>query len=225
MTTTKKAHNIFTYGSITLATLGAGLFLTTTTPVSADTTSTNKTTLNANQNSTQYSTNKKNSEISQEKLNKLDKYVVVQNNQYVLQTPSTNEFTTQEIKQAQQMITKANETVATNNAHIDTETKEATIPTNTSSGIATRSAGKNDIKIHWNYARVYLNKNQAKALTQAAISGGSTALGGFFGNIGGAAAGAAIGGYLSSVVGDNFKNGIWVDYNFYTQTINRFGWQ
>ena len=37
----------------------------------------------------------------------------------------------------------------------------------------------------------------------------------FFGQIGGAAAGAIIGAYLSTVIGDNIKNGVWVDYNYY----------
>lgn len=46
MITTKKAHNLFTYGSITLATFGVGLFLTTN-PVSADTTINENTSINS----------------------------------------------------------------------------------------------------------------------------------------------------------------------------------
>ena len=47
----------------------------------------------------------------------------------------------------------------------------------------------------------------------------------FFGQIGGAAAGAIIGAYLSTVIGDNIKNGVWVDYNYFAGRVNNFGWQ
>ncbi|MFC6200882.1 hypothetical protein ACFP1L_03095 [Lactiplantibacillus nangangensis] len=142
------------------------------------------------------------------------------NNQYVLNLPNDNNFSNEEIEQATNLISEANKIVFLNNAVIDTQTKVASMYP-----IQTRSYGKNDIQIHWNYARIYLDKGQAKALMAAAISDGSTALGGFFGNVGGAAAGAAIGAYLSSVVGSDVKSGVWLDFNYFSKSVNNWGWQ
>ncbi|MBP2057463.1 putative membrane protein [Lactobacillus colini] len=153
-------------------------------------------------------------------LNNVDRYIAVENNKFTILPSAYQNLNSNQISEIQEYINTANQIVKNYNAIIDVKTKKATI-----SPYQDRSYGKNAIEIHWNYARIYLDAGQAKALATAAISGGSTALGGFFANIGGAAAGAAIGGYLSSVVGDNIKSGIWVDYNYFLGSINRFGWQ
>lgn len=158
--------------------------------------------------------------LSEEQVQQIDSYVTVENNQFVLNLPNNSNLTDQEIINAKSLITEANKAVFESNAKINPLTKSASVYP-----IQTRAYGKNDIEVYWNFVRVYLDKGQAKALAAAAISGGSTALGGFFGNIGGAAAGAAIGGYLASVAGNNINNGVWFDYNIYTRKITQFGWQ
>lgn len=151
--------------------------------------------------------------------NEFDKFIIVQNNKYVLNIVDETVFNQEDLETVKLMVEKANETVVNENLIINPSNKIAT------PRIATRAYGKNAIEFHWNYARIYLDAGQTKALVNATIAGGSTALGGFFGQIGGAAAGAIIGAYLSTVIGDNIKNGVWVDYNYFAVRVNNFGWQ
>lgn len=151
--------------------------------------------------------------------NEFDKFVIVQNNKYVLNIVDETVFNQEDLETVKLMVEKANETIVNEDLIIDPSNKIAT------PRIATRAYGKNAIEFHWNYARIYLDAGQTKALVNATIAGGSTALGGFFGQIGGAAAGAIIGAYLSTVIGDNIKNGVWVDYNYFAGRVNNFGWQ
>lgn len=151
--------------------------------------------------------------------NEFDKFIIVQNNKYVLNIVDETVFNQEDLETVKLMVEKANETVVNENLIINPSNKIAT------PRIATRAYGKNAIEFHWNYARIYLDAGQTKALVNATIAGGSTALGGFFGQIGGAAAGAIIGAYLSTVIGDNIKNGVWVDYNYFAGRVNNFGWQ
>lgn len=151
--------------------------------------------------------------------NEFDKFIIVQNNKYVLNIVDETVFNQEDLETVKLMVEKANETVVNEDLIINPSNKIAT------PRIATRAYGKNAIEFHWNYARIYLDAGQTKALVNATIAGGSTALGGFFGQIGGAAAGAIIGAYLSTVIGDNIKNGVWVDYNYFAGRVNNFGWQ
>lgn len=151
--------------------------------------------------------------------NEFDKFIIVQNNKYVLNIVDETVFNQEDLETVKLMVEKANETIVNEDLIINPSNKIAT------PRIATRAYGKNAIEFHWNYARIYLYAGQTKALVNATIAGGSTALGGFFGQIGGAAAGAIIGAYLSTVIGDNIKNGVWVDYNYFAGRVNNFGWQ
>lgn len=151
--------------------------------------------------------------------NEFDKFIIVQNNKYVLNIVDETAFNQEDLETVKLMVEKANETIVNEDLIINPSNKIAT------PRIATRAYGKNAIEFHWNYARIYLDAGQTKALVNATIAGGSTALGGFFGQIGGAAAGAIIGAYLSTVIGDNIKNGVWVDYNYFAGRVNNFGWQ
>lgn len=150
--------------------------------------------------------------------NEFDKFIIVQNNKYVLNIVDETVFNQEDLETVKLMVEKANETIVNEDLIINPSNKIAT------PRIATRAYGKNAIEFHWNYARIYLDAGQTKALVNATIAGGSTALGGFFGQIGGAAAGAIIGAYLSTVIGDNIKNGVWVDYNYFAGRVNNFGW-
>lgn len=151
--------------------------------------------------------------------NEFDKFIIVQNNKYVLNIVDETVFNQEDLETVKLMVEKANETIVNEDLIINPSNKIAT------PRITTRAYGKNAIEFHWNYARIYLDAGQTKALVNATIAGGSTALGGFFGQIGGAAAGAIIGAYLSTVIGDNIKNGVWVDYNYFAGRVNNFGWQ
>lgn len=151
--------------------------------------------------------------------NEFDKFIIVKNNKYVLNIVDETVFNQEDLETVKLMVEKANETIVNEDLIINPSNKIAT------PRIATRAYGKNAIEFHWNYARIYLDAGQTKALVNATIAGGSTALGGFFGQIGGAAAGAIIGAYLSTVIGDNIKNGVWVDYNYFAGRVNNFGWQ
>lgn len=151
--------------------------------------------------------------------NEFDKFIIVQNNKYVLNIVDETVFNQEDLETVKLMVEKANETIVNEDLIINPSNKIAT------PRIATRAYGKNAIEFHWNYARIYLDAGQTKALVNATIAGGSTALGGFFGQIGGAAAGAIIGAYLSTVIGNNIKNGVWVDYNYFAGRVNNFGWQ
>lgn len=151
--------------------------------------------------------------------NEFDKFIIVQNNKYVLNIVDETVFNQEDLETVKLMVEKANETIVNEDLIINPSNKIAT------PRIVTRAYGKNAIEFHWNYARIYLDAGQTKALVNATIAGGSTALGGFFGQIGGAAAGAIIGAYLSTVIGDNIKNGVWVDYNYFAGRVNNFGWQ
>ena len=152
-------------------------------------------------------------------IDEFDKFIIVQNNKYVLNIVDETVFNQEDLETVKLMVEKANETIVNEDLIINPSNKIAT------PRIATRAYGKNAIEFHWNYARIYLDAGQTKALVNATIAGGSTALGGFFGQIGGAAAGAIIGAYLSTVIGDNIKNGVWVDYNYFAGRVNNFGWQ
>lgn len=160
-----------------------------------------------------------NKEKNYNEYNEFDKFIIVQNNKYVLNIVDETVFNQEDLETVKLMVEKANETIVNEDLIINPSNKIAT------PRIATRAYGKNAIEFHWNYARIYLDAGQTKALVNATIAGGSTALGGFFGQIGGAAAGAIIGAYLSTVIGDNIKNGVWVDYNYFAGRVNNFGWQ
>lgn len=141
----------------------------------------------------------------------------------------SNELTTSEVKEVSDRVNVANLSLKQTLAQTSPSEGRILVKTSNNTYIANptvfRGFGVNKITFHWNYARVYLDRNQARALFQAGLAGGSTALGGFLGGIGGAAAGAAIGAYLSSVLGSYPNSGIWVDYNYYNRRVNAFGWQ
>lgn len=153
-------------------------------------------------------------------LESVDPYIYVQNNQYVLNLPS-NVTIPQEIKtQVDELVAASNSIIKDQKLFINPETKIAR-PL-----IQTYAAGKNAVEMHWNYARVYLNKKTVNSLVHATLSGGSTAVGGLLGGIGGATAGAFIGTFISNQIGSSpVSNGMWFDYNYIYRSINKWGFQ
>lgn len=90
--------------------------------------------------------------------------------------------------------------------------------------MVSRAAGKNDIQIHWNYARIYLSKNSVNN----SIVGGTGGLGALVGSTPGIGLGTAIAsGIVLAIVGNKqVKNGIWFDYNYFIGVwTNNWGWQ
>lgn len=97
--------------------------------------------------------------LSNKEISKFDKYVRVKNNKFILNLPTNNNFSSQEIKAVQQMIDNTNEDVSANDKKINATTKEvtATSPSNNNlkfgislySGAATAVSGS---------VAAYLNK-------------------------------------------------------------------
>lgn len=85
--------------------------------------------------------------------------------------------------------------------------------------------GVNKVTYHWNYIRVYLNKNLTQVVAGGAVGGVGTLIASY---VTGGAATFAVGVISSSVdvlVTNGIKGEVWVDYNFFTGTVTGFGWQ
>lgn len=175
---------------------------------------------------------------------KLNEYVTVKDNQFVLSEKAKAIVSRKEYITAQNLITQANDIVNEGNLVINRQTKVATntfiLPNDGNSRIDVNKSimslrvvrskkkyhyGVNKISVHWNYTRVYMNK----AMTKNVASG---VVGGLSGLIGYAASGpavatiaGAIGNVVSSQVG-SIKGGIWVDYNYFHGFVKtKWGWQ
>ena len=170
---------------------------------------------------------------------KLDPYVKVEHNQYVLSESAKNVVSAEEYRVAQQMIEQSNTVVANSGSVINRKTKVATndftlsdensvVSLNKGTLATSRSRyhyGVNKVTYHWNYIRVYLNKNLTQAVASGAVGGVGTLIASY---VTGGAATFAVGVISSSVdvlVTNGIKGGVWVDYNFFTGTVTGFGWQ
>lgn len=152
--------------------------------------------------------------LSESTQHRLDKYVTVENNQYVL-----NEA-------AKQVIVQTNASITKSGSVINKETKEATneftVSENGRKVISLNRAkakkkkyhyGVNKVTYHWNYIRIYMDKKLTKAVVSGVIGGLGALVGEYV--TGGAAtvAIAVITPAVASYVGDSIKSGVWVDYN------------
>ncbi len=163
--------------------------------------------------------------LTDEEAAQFDRYIVVKNNQYVIQIPKGVKVDPDLLKRATQQVQKTNEQLKTTPVIIDPSTKSAmyTLPVSQEpqdpSGSNTedidlergRKKGVTKISFHWNYARVWLSRNATRA---AAIGG--IAVAGYYIS-GGLVAGAAgaLGYYAGLIPG-----GIRFDYNYYARVRN-----
>ncbi|WP_279034088.1 hypothetical protein [Lactobacillus intestinalis] len=180
-----------------------------------------------------------NTKVSLSVQEKLDKYVTVNNNQYVLSKESKSIVSEQEYAAAQQLIKQTNEAIKKTDSVINRETKVATNEFTLSDdkvkvislnqGKATKRKkyhyGVNKVTYHWNYIRVYLNKNMTQTIASGALGGLGSLIASY---VSGGAATFAVGAITAAVttfVGNSIKGGVWVDYNFLAKTVTRTGWQ
>lgn len=152
-------------------------------------------------------------------LNELSQYVTVENNQYVMNLPNNADIPSNVINDANAMINYSNQQIKQNNLTIDPVSKIAS-----SSGIQTRSWGKNKVEFHWNYVRVYIDAGNLRLYYQVGVA----ALGGALAAVAenplliGAISGVTTG---LGMQADKIKDGIWYDYNFILRQITQFGKQ
>lgn len=148
-------------------------------------------------------------------ITEIDPYVKVISNKYILQIPDDSNINQSKIRLAQESINASNNFIEERGLVIDKNTKTAVLPS------FLRSAGKNDVDIHWNFIRIYIDKGNANLIKNGAL-GAASFLAGKVPNpyLGGTAV------VVSSILaGVTIKNGIWIDYNFLTGKYNNWGWQ
>ncbi|CCK82891.1 Putative uncharacterized protein yrbG [Lactobacillus equicursoris DSM 19284 = JCM 14600 = CIP 110162] len=176
--------------------------------------------------------------LSESTQHRLDKYVTVENNQYVLNEAAKSVVSEKEYEAAKQVIVQTNASITKSGSVINKETKEATneftVSENGRKVISLNRAkakkkkyhyGVNKVTYHWNYIRIYMDKKLTKAVVSGVIGGLGALVGEYV--TGGAAtvAIAVITPAVASYVGDSIKSGVWVDYNLFIRRVNRVGWQ
>ena len=161
-----------------------------------------------------------------------DKYIYLDKstNKFIINSAINNELSIVEVQNISQKVYQTNQKVDELLKNNDGSFTATLISPNgetillTPSAMMARSAGKNDIQIHWNYARIYLSKNSVNNI----IVGGTGGLGALVGFIPGVGLGVAVAcGIVLAVVGNQqVSNGIWFDYNYFTGLwTNNWGWQ
>ena len=149
-----------------------------------------------------------------------DQYVTVQNNKFVLELPNDFIASNDSIEQAQTLIKTSNEAIEKNSLTIDIDTKIASSNTR-----FTRGIGVNKVDWHWNYARVFLKKDDAKLFL--GTSAGTVGVVATFLSIPtGAAFSLAVGLVALGIKIGQINDGIWFDYNYVNGVLTRnWGWQ
>lgn len=192
--------------------LGSVPLTTGTQIVSADTVSTVK--------------NNTNKVVSDSLVSRIDDYVVVKNNQYVLELPDNvkTQFTLDEMTQVENSIIKANEHVDKNSLAINagTKTTDSSIQTMNRAAYNKHFTWKN----FWWGTRYYFTSNAAVNEFYWTFTNVSIVMGGLaaVGSLGGAVAGilpAVTGAYFAKVANDlnyynqrHVRNQIYMDMNY-----------
>lgn len=146
---------------------------------------------------------------------KADPYVTVVKNQYVLSPEAYNVLGEAEINEVNRSLDTANQFISERGLYLSTNSRTAVLPT------VFRGFGKNDFVVHWNYVRIYLDRNWANV----AKNGGIGALAAYIGLRVPKAAPVVIAGAIAGILsGINVPHGVWFDYN-YAKGITKWGWQ
>lgn len=154
--------------------------------------------------------------LSQDVVNKIDLYVEVKNNKYVLNDDVKKVITYAEYVSAQEVIAHTNQLINGSSFVINKSTKTATLE------FEINNSGKS--------VRVFIDKRTAKAVASGGLTGLTAIITAAVGPDGGPIV-AAIGAFLSSTIGDNIKGGVWFDVNWILTGINHYpvitqwGWQ
>lgn len=135
-------------------------------------------------------------------------YTLVKN-----QVESTNDFISEEIKNGTQNFVVKD---ANNLSHfVQVDNFDSIMGVNL-------SAGRNDIQVHWNYVRIFIDKsnlNKYKNIGSGALGAAVGARGG----VPGAVIGSVVGGVIAEFT--HFDNGMWFDFNFAMRKVTAYGWQ
>ena len=171
---------------------------------------------------------------------KLDPYVTVENNHYVLSENAKKVVSEEEYNAAKQVIAQTNAAVENSGSVINQNTKVATNDFTLSNDensvvslnkgeLATRRKkyhyGVNKVTYHWNYIRVYLNKTTTQAVAAGAVGGLGALIANYVsGWVSYPLQWEQLGSSVSALVGSSIKGGVWVDYNFLARTVTSCGW-
>ncbi|MBC1797328.1 hypothetical protein HCA55_11375 [Listeria booriae] len=159
-------------------------------------------------------------------------------NQYITLNATSNNFSVSPSISnvlSSEKVNIINAFVATANTFIKTAKMDISMPIyaidpSTGKGVllnhvaTLRSAGKNDITLHWNYARIYLNAENTRLAAMGSV-------GGIGGLITAATSSVGVGVFVGAVSGilgykaSGIKDGTWWDVNFFTTSITKWGWQ
>lgn len=155
-------------------------------------------------------------------IKQIDKFINFDefNAEFTLDLAVQNIIGVQKLNEVQNIINETNKQIssAKNDKKAGTiwaETPDGTEITITST--QTRAYGKNDIKFYWNYARIWINAGTLRNAVKVGF-----AIGSVYAPAKIIQAACAIAG-ISNL--KNIKNGIWMDYNYIGQVINRVGIQ
>ncbi|GMM17581.1 hypothetical protein LAYK3_06960 [Lactobacillus amylovorus subsp. amylovorus] len=180
-------------------------------------------------------------DMTQQKLSlstqkRIDPYIAVKNNQYVLSDNATSVVSRDDYIAAKQLIAQANIVIAEKGLVINPQTKTATTALTMSDNSSLYNTnlmraskkkyhyGVNKVTVHWNYIRIYMDKTLTKNVAAGITVGLSGLIGGAVSGPAAAGAAGAIGGFVGSAVGNSIKGGIWIDYNYY-QGVTNWGLQ
>lgn len=183
--------------------------------------------VSANEVTTQSTgSNKTSSAISDELVSRVDDYVVVKNNRYVLELPDSvkNSFTSSEIAEVESFINKANENIKDNSLVVDTQSKT----TESEPQVMNRAAWNAHFtwKNFWWGTRYYFTSNSAVNefvwdFTNKAIAMGALAAAGSLGGVVAGILPAVTGAYFAKVANDlnyynqrHTQNQIYLDINY-----------
>lgn len=169
------------------------------------------------------------SDTISDQLEKLDPYITVKNNNFVLDLPDNITLSKKLENQVLESLKSTNQFINENNYEIGSD--KVARPRNEA---ITRTYGKNAFYLHWNYFEIWmeagLTKNLAIAGTTGAIAAIAVAIPPFAEWItANPAIGAGLVAFASSLipnlVGDMANNGIIVHYNWIIQKITYIGLQ
>ena len=151
-------------------------------------------------------------------------YIKVEGNKYILDLPDNITVSDDVLSRINMQLDLMNEIIENNHYSINKETKIAT-PI-----IMTRAYGKTDVKFHWNYIELYLDRGVTKAIID---SGGAAGVAYFMAKFTptikwfktNPATEVSVAAFASTVVANiidyNVKDGIIVHYNFIYGTVTK----
>ncbi|CBL49566.1 hypothetical protein [Lactobacillus crispatus] len=185
------------------------------------------------------SSNLSNNNLSDSVQKKIEPYVEVRGNQYVLNNKVKDTVSTKDYEVAQRLIVQINSFVSQSDMVINKETKVATsdfvLEDDSSSsqenllhssGLLSKGRkknhnGVNKVTVHWNYVHICIDKNTANMIK----NGGIGAAGFLMGKVPNPYVGTVAGAVAGILSGLTINRGVWIDVNYFATGLSKFGWQ